>query len=67
MHPLSGRRVPAAEAVRALLDWVRPALRATGDEEELRALTAGVLAHGTGADRQRRQLGSGPWTPLPIV
>ncbi len=67
VHPLSGRRVPAAEAVRALLDWVGPSLRATGDEEELRALAADVVSRGTGADRQRQCSGSGPWTPLPLL
>lgn len=52
---MTGDRVPAAEAVRALLDRVRPALEASGDEAEVRELAERVLAHGTGADRQRRR------------
>ncbi|WP_149179666.1 glutamate--cysteine ligase [Streptomyces sp. TRM49041] len=65
VHPLTGSRVPAAEAVRALLGRVRPALEASGDEEEVRALADRVLAHGTGADRQRRRAAPDtPWTTL---
>ncbi|UQS29974.1 glutamate--cysteine ligase [Streptomyces fradiae] len=54
LHPLTGERVPAAEAVRALLDRVRPALEASGDAAEVRELAEAVLARGTGADAQRR-------------
>ncbi|WP_010475047.1 carboxylate-amine ligase [Streptomyces somaliensis] len=59
LHPVTGDRVPAAEAVRALLDRVRPALEASGDEAEVRELAERVLAHGTGADRQRRRAAPG--------
>lgn len=65
VHPLTGTLVPAAEAVRALLGWVRPALEASGDAEEIRELTAHVLTHGTGADRQRhRPNTTAPWGGL---
>ncbi|WP_229840359.1 carboxylate-amine ligase [Streptomyces roseolilacinus] len=65
LHPETGDRVPAAEAVRALLDRVRPALEASGDAAEVRELAQGVLARGTGADRQRRRAAPGtPWTVL---
>lgn len=65
LHPLTGARVPAPEAVRALLGWTRPALEAAGDAEEIRALVAWVLAQGTGADRQRRR--AAPGTPWPTL
>lgn len=65
VHPVTGARVPAAEAVRALLTRVRPALEASGDAREVTALVEAVLAHGTGADRQRRRADPAtPWTAL---
>ncbi|MFI6412513.1 glutamate--cysteine ligase [Streptomyces sp. NPDC050585] len=65
LHPETGERVPAAEAVRALLRRVRPALEASGDEAEVRELAERVLARGSGADRQRRRAAPGtPWETL---
>lgn len=40
--------------VQNLVDWVRPALLATGDEDVVRRGVAAVFAHGNGAMRQRR-------------
>jgi carboxylate-amine ligase len=45
---------PAAELVEQLLTRLRPALEDTGDWDEVRALTDGLLARGTSAQRQRR-------------
>ncbi|GLZ15724.1 putative glutamate--cysteine ligase 2 [Actinomadura sp. NBRC 104425] len=53
VHPLRERRVPAAELAAELIDHVTPALEETGDLAEVRALLAGVLRDGTGAERQR--------------
>ena len=51
---LPGRRAaPAAEVVEALVEHVRPALEAAGDEAVVGELAARVLADGTGAARQR--------------
>jgi carboxylate-amine ligase len=46
--------VPAAEVVAALLEHVRAALAATGDERQVADGVAAVLDRGTGADLQRR-------------
>jgi carboxylate-amine ligase len=54
VHPRTGRPAPAAEVVRALLDHVRPALAAAGDEERITHGVAALLGRGTGADLQRR-------------
>ncbi len=48
------RSRPAPEMVDRLLGFVRPALVDFGDWERVRGLVAGVVADGTGADRQRR-------------
>ena len=48
------RSRPAPEMVDRLLDFLRPALVDLGDWDRVRALVAGVVAAGTGADRQRR-------------
>ncbi|MEO7753421.1 MAG: glutamate--cysteine ligase [Terracoccus sp.] len=56
LDPLSSRPRPAAEVVGALVDHVRSALVDAGDLEVVRAGLAWVLAHGTGAERQRRML-----------
>lgn len=45
--------VPAAEAVNALLDDVRPQLEGNGDWATVRDLTAAALSRGTSAERQR--------------
>ncbi|RBY78733.1 carboxylate--amine ligase [Geodermatophilus sp. TF02-6] len=54
VHPATGRPAPAAEVVTALLELVRPALAAAGDERRVADGVAAVLSRGTGADRQRR-------------
>jgi carboxylate-amine ligase len=47
------RPMPAATAVRALVDALRESLEALGDWEEVRALAEALLARGNSADRQR--------------
>ncbi|MGY1810454.1 glutamate--cysteine ligase [Blastococcus sp. SYSU D00669] len=54
VHPRTGRPAPAAEVVGALLEHLRPALAAAGDEQRVAHGVARLLAHGTGADLQRR-------------
>jgi gamma-glutamyl:cysteine ligase YbdK (ATP-grasp superfamily) len=54
VHPATGRPAPAAEVVSALLEHVRPALEAAGDEQRVAGGVAAVLQRGTGADLQRR-------------
>ncbi|XVS62434.1 carboxylate-amine ligase [Actinosynnema sp. CA-299493] len=54
IEPLSGRLVPAAEMVRSLVDWARPALRQAGDEDLVVDGVDRLLVDGTGAVRQRR-------------
>ncbi|MFD0203002.1 MULTISPECIES: carboxylate-amine ligase [Saccharothrix] len=54
IEPVSGRLVPAADMVHALVDWTRPALRAAGDEDLVVDGIARLLLDGTGAVRQRR-------------
>ncbi|SHN59122.1 carboxylate-amine ligase [Geodermatophilus obscurus] len=54
VHPATGRPAPAAEVVTALLEHVRPALAAAGDEQWVAGGVAAVLGRGTGADLQRR-------------
>lgn len=49
-----GGLVPAADAVAALLDHVRPALEEAGDLDTVTALSEQLLGRGTGAHRQRR-------------
>jgi carboxylate-amine ligase len=46
------RTVPAAQLVNDLLEFVRPALDATNDWEEISTLVRHTLAHGNGAQRQ---------------
>lgn len=51
---VDGRRsVPAKDLVGDLLAWVRPALEADGDWEEVSALVEEIVAGGNGAARQR--------------
>ena len=57
IDPVLARPVPAASRVHDLLAYVRPALKAFGDFDEVRALTEQTLAEGTGADRQRKAFG----------
>ncbi|MEU4807518.1 glutamate--cysteine ligase [Actinosynnema sp. NPDC023587] len=54
VEPRSGRLVAAADLVRALVDWVRPALRASGDEALVDDGVGRLLVDGGGAARQRR-------------
>jgi glutamate---cysteine ligase / carboxylate-amine ligase len=54
VHPATGRPAPAGAVVTALLEHVRPALAATGDEQRVADGVAAVLDRGTGADLQRR-------------
>lgn len=56
VHPPTGRPAPAADVVTALLDHVRPALAAAGDERRVADGVATILQRGTGADLQRRIL-----------
>ena len=49
----TGERVPAHDAVHALVDRVSGPLEETGDLAEVRALVASALARGTSAERQR--------------
>jgi carboxylate-amine ligase len=51
--PAGTTPVPAGIALRRLVDHVRPALRAVGEDELVDALLAGLLASGDGATRQR--------------
>jgi carboxylate-amine ligase len=53
-HPLTHRPVPAADALRELLDFVAVALEETGDRIVVDDLVAQVLRRGTGAARQRQ-------------
>ena len=54
---VAGRRArPAADAVAGFLAYLRPALEAAGDWEEVAGLVERTLAGGTGATRQRRAL-----------
>ena len=52
--PRSPRPVPAATAVRSLLDEIRPYLAAIGDWDEASTLAEGALARGSSAAEQRR-------------
>ncbi|GAB3687206.1 glutamate--cysteine ligase [Angustibacter aerolatus] len=56
LHPADHRPAPAEEVLDALVEHVRPALKAAGDETLVDAGVARVLARGTGADRQRAVL-----------
>ncbi|MBB5959020.1 carboxylate-amine ligase [Saccharothrix tamanrassetensis] len=53
-EPHTGQLVPAADLVRSLVDWTRPALRACGDEQLVDEGIARLLVDGCGASRQRR-------------
>jgi carboxylate-amine ligase len=50
----AGRAVPASEAVEKMLVFARPTLEESGDWEEVSTLVRETLAHGNGANRQRR-------------
>ncbi len=51
------RLIPASEAVATLLEFLRPALEAAGEWDEVTSLTSEALARGNGADRQRAAFG----------
>ena len=53
LHPLLNTPCPAAEAVQALLNHIRPALASSGDEEPVTLEVARILTSGTGSHRQR--------------
>lgn len=53
-HPLTHQPVPAADALRTLLDFVAPALDETGDRIAVTDLVEQVMRRGTGAARQRQ-------------
>lgn len=54
LHPLDNRPRKASEVVAALVEHVRPALAAAGDEERVSELLAHLQRRGTGSQRQRR-------------
>lgn len=54
VDPWTGRPVPAARVVDALMTHVTPALGATGDLTWVREHLTGLLDRGNGADQQRR-------------
>ncbi len=53
VHPERFTQVPAAEAVGALVDHVRPALAEAGEEAMVAAAWQRLLARGSGAEEQR--------------
>jgi carboxylate-amine ligase len=53
VDPRSGRPAPAAEVVAALVDHVRPALAAVGDDQRVTDGLAALLRRGNGAVLQR--------------
>ncbi len=56
VDPFDGRSRPAPEIVDRVLDHLGPALAASGDAALVESVVAGIVAEGTGADRQRRVL-----------
>jgi glutamate---cysteine ligase / carboxylate-amine ligase len=56
VDPVAGRAAPLTVLVDHLVEVSRPGLDAVGDTGAVRLLLADVLAHGTGADRQRADL-----------
>jgi carboxylate-amine ligase len=59
LHPLTGRPVPAAEAVAALLTHVAGGLAAEGELERVQALALSALETGGSAGRQRAAMAEG--------
>lgn len=53
VHPLTAELAPARAVVNAVVDHVRPALAAAGDEQRVEHLVERLLHAGNGADRQR--------------
>jgi carboxylate-amine ligase len=56
LHPLLNTPCPAAEAVQALLNHIRPALVSSGEAEQVALDVARILASGTGSHRQRETM-----------
>lgn len=54
LDPRTSEPTPAADVIADLVDHVRPALRAVGDEELVDQRVRQVLTRGTGAQAQRR-------------
>lgn len=54
VHPLTGHPAPVRVVVLALLEHLRPALERSGDLDLVGGRLDELLAHGSGADRQRR-------------
>ncbi|WP_422934327.1 glutamate--cysteine ligase [Sinomonas sp. P47F7] len=59
VHPIEGVRVPAADAVQALLEHVKPALRDAGELVRTELSLAELLARGTGERAQRDAVAAG--------
>lgn len=59
VHPLTGRSVPAAEAVAALMEHLTPALEASGDLVRVTSGIKRLLDLGNGAARQSRAFHDG--------
>ena len=59
VHPLTGRAVPAEEAVASLVDHLAPALEASGDLIRVEAGIKRLQSVGTGACRQLRAFRGG--------
>ncbi|MDQ1727681.1 MAG: glutamate---cysteine ligase / carboxylate-amine ligase, partial [Frankiaceae bacterium] len=59
LDPLTRELRPAPHVVGTLLEHCTPALRRTGDLDEVASLTATLATAGTGADRQRAAFATG--------
>lgn len=58
--PVSGRFVAAAQALDALVEFVRPSLRSAGAADRVDSGVHRLLTDGTGAERQRAMAGDPP-------
>lgn len=67
VHPERLVAVPAAEALHAMADMLRPKLEACGDWEMVSGVLARVLASGTSAARQRQAASGRSWDPAAAV
>ncbi len=64
VHPMTGRLVPAAEAVRSLLDHVTDALEADASRATVEEGVERIIREGTGSELQRRASESGGLTAV---
>jgi carboxylate-amine ligase len=64
VHPVPGGLVPAAQALGALLEETHAELAGAGDLAYVEGLLRDTLAHGSGAERQRRAVAAGGITAL---